>query len=406
VPKNFDGDAELAVKERLAAITQTQPTDWFLTYKARYALEVVFRTIPASLGNGAVLTQAFTCATAVNPIIAAGLSPRYGDINPDLVALDPDLLNLDSSTPDAGTLRGIVAQNTFGIIDSTNTRRLSDQAHAAGAILIEDSAHCVTRMARDASGQPIADVSVHSFGVEKMLPTSFGGAIWINPNLAEPLNSVLRSAFNTLTPIGKRQDFAAHNYRTQIRVLRRLPAVFATPLRNLLITSKLHDPAIARCETAGLMPGIPQKPSPWVAKKMLQALNNISEIENHRREIVKIYLSGLNNIVQIPAGIDDETPLVRFPFYAPKSNSTSTSTKLADRIISELNAEGIYAGKWYRPALFPGPVGSTKYNYATDDERLTNMQAAIHSIVNLPTFVSVTEAQRIVQETRKIIENL
>ena len=54
-----------------------------------------------------------------------------------------------------------------------------------GALLVEDCAHCVTRMARDAAGWPLADISVHSFGVEKMLPTRFGGAIWVNPRLRE-----------------------------------------------------------------------------------------------------------------------------------------------------------------------------------------------------------------------------
>ena len=54
---------------------------------------------------------------------------------------------------------------------------LARAAHGAGALLIEDCAHCVGRMATDSSDIPLADVSVHSFGVEKMLRTSFGGAI-------------------------------------------------------------------------------------------------------------------------------------------------------------------------------------------------------------------------------------
>ena len=66
-------------------------------------------------------------------------------------------------------------QHTLGIIDNKNN--LYNIAKKQHLILIEDSAHCLLRMSRGTDDQPLADISAHSFGVEKVLQgTTFGGA--------------------------------------------------------------------------------------------------------------------------------------------------------------------------------------------------------------------------------------
>ncbi|MBE9940144.1 DegT/DnrJ/EryC1/StrS family aminotransferase, partial [Cellulosimicrobium cellulans] len=154
----------------LADRTGTDPADWFLVFKARYGMEVVFRALAEARGPGDVVTQVFTCSTAVDPVLVAGLRPVYAEVSPATVAIDPDRLAVGPDT------RAVVLQNTFGIVDEAAARRLRDAARSVGALLVEDSAHCVGRLARDADGTPVADVSFHSFGVEKLLPTRFGGA--------------------------------------------------------------------------------------------------------------------------------------------------------------------------------------------------------------------------------------
>lgn len=73
----------------LAARTGTRPEDWFGVLKARSGMEVAFRVLREVRGPGSVLTQVFTCATAVDPVLAAGLEPRYGEVAPATLALDP-----------------------------------------------------------------------------------------------------------------------------------------------------------------------------------------------------------------------------------------------------------------------------------------------------------------------------
>ena len=174
------GFAEL--REALASRTGTRPEDWFPVFKARYGMQVAFDAVRSVRGDGSVLTQLFTCCTAVDPIVVSGLRPRYADVGADTMGIDVAKVESMPLGSDE-QVHAMVMQHTFGAIDEDSSRRLAALAGEMGALLVEDCAHCVTRMARDAAGWPLADISVHSFGVEKMLPTRFGGAIWVNPRL-------------------------------------------------------------------------------------------------------------------------------------------------------------------------------------------------------------------------------
>ena len=176
------GFAEL--REALASRTGTRPEDWFPVFKARYGMQVAFDAMRSVRGDGSVLTQLFTCCTAVDPIVVSGLRPRYADVGADTMGIDVAKVESMPLGSDE-QVHAMVMQHTFGAIDEDSSRRLAALAGQMGALLVEDCAHCVTRMARDAAGWPLADISVHSFGVEKMLPTRFGGAIWVNPRLRE-----------------------------------------------------------------------------------------------------------------------------------------------------------------------------------------------------------------------------
>ena len=76
----------------------------------------------------------------------------------------------------------VILQNTFGIVPP---QLFSISRSKTSPLIIEDAAHSLTRMIKDNKGYPFADISIHSFGVEKILPTKFGAAIYINPKLAK-----------------------------------------------------------------------------------------------------------------------------------------------------------------------------------------------------------------------------
>ena len=174
-PRGVGESSRDRLRRQLAERTGTCAKDWYVVFKARYGMEVVFEVLRELRGGGSVVTQLMTCCTAVDPIVAAGLVPHYGELSERTLALDPARLPLVSD------LRAVVLQHSFGIIERKGDWRLADAAHAAGAVLVEDSAHCLARLSRGNEGKPLADVSVHSFGVQKMVQTYFGGAV----NLAD-----------------------------------------------------------------------------------------------------------------------------------------------------------------------------------------------------------------------------
>lgn len=384
------------VTRALAERTGTDPGDWYLVLKARYGMQVVLGSLAAVRGQGEVLTQVFTCCTAVDPVLAAGLRPVYGEVAPATIALDPSRLDA-GHLRDGGTTRAVVLQHTFGIVDDAASQRVREAADAAGALLVEDAAHCLGRMARRADGTPLADVSVHSFGVEKMLPTKFGGAVWVAPSLrADAVGERMVRDLAALPTPGRRLDLATRTYRTQIRVLNRLPGRAGTALRALLTRAGVFEPAIAPVEQRGGLAHPPMRPSDWVAARMATALRTLDAEEARRREVVARYVASLADVVEVPAGIGTSAPLVRFPVFAPDEDT-------AERIIAAVSAAGFRPGRWYRPGLFPGVEDPSVYGYAPGDGTLATTEDLIARVVNLPTTVDVATAARIADVVRRTV---
>jgi len=375
----------------LAGRTGTDPGDWYLVFKARYGMQVAFRAMADERGPGDVVTQIFTCSTAVDPILAAGLHPVYAEVSPTTVAIDPDRLAVGAKT------RGVVLQHTFGIIDDAAGLRVREAAVAAGAVLVEDSSHCVGRMARGRDGVPVADVSIHSFGVEKMLRTRFGGAVWVNPAMRDGvLRARIVADLASLPVVGRRLDLVTRLYRSEVRVLNRLPASLAARTRGVLTRIGAFEPPIATVERRGGLAHEPMRPSAWVTARIVGALPSLGGDEARRAEVVAEYVRALAGVVEIPAAIGDGLPLVRFPFFAPDGVT-------AERVIDSLAAAGYYPGRWYRPALFPGVDDPAVYGYVPGDGSLAVTEDLIARVVNLPTTVDVVRARRIADVVRAAI---
>ncbi len=374
----------------LAQRTGTDAGDWFLVFKARYGMQVVFSALAAERGPGDVITQVFTCSTAVDPILVAGLRPVYAEVSASTVAIDPDRLVVGEAT------RALVVQHTFGIVDDATALRLRDAATGAGAVLVEDAAHCPGRMARDGDGRPVADVSIHSFGAEKMLPTKFGGAVWVNPALPGGLRARLVRDLAGLPPVGRRLDAVARLYRTQVRVLNRLPVGVAARSRAVLLRLGAFEPPIAPAERRGGLSHAPMAPSAWMTGRVVDGLPSLAADEARRAEVVAEYRRGLSDLVEVPVAIGDHSPLVRFPFFASDGAT-------AERMIDALLVAGFYPGRWYRPALFPGVEDPAVYNYRPGDGGLAVTEDLIARVVNLPTTVDVAGARRVVEVVRAAI---
>jgi dTDP-4-amino-4,6-dideoxygalactose transaminase len=381
------------VTRQLADLTGTLAEDWFLVFQARYGMLQTFAALADQRSERSVVTQLLTCATAVDPILVAGLLPVYAEVSPDTLSIDPERLALDDGTA------AVVIQHTFGIVDEDQSRAVAQAARAAGAMVCEDSAHCVGRMARGTDGAPLADVSFHSFGVEKMLPTKFGGAVWVNPRLSDAdLRAAIVKRLAELKAPRPLLRFAARTYRYQLALLNRLPGALRSPLRGLLITTGVFAPAVAPEETDGRLAHRPAAASRWVAKNVASRLAGVRALEQQRADAVKAYAEVLGAELTLPAGVRADQPLVRFPFLAPAGVD-------ADAVITALRARGIVSGSWYRPALFPGAADPAVYGYTPGDGAAAVTEDIVARIVNLPTNVTPESALQIARETLEVIDS-
>lgn len=393
--------AFLPLKNCLAALTDTRAEDWFLFMRARHGMATVYQTLHNCFGQGTVTTQAYTCVTAVNPIVVAGLKPEYGDIDPDSIALVPDTAPLQEQT------RAVVWQNTFGILSDAKAELLRSRVRDTQAIFLEDSAHCVGSMVRDSQGEPLADISVHSFGVEKLLPTKFGGAIWINPFLGERSEQhkhfvqELKTACSRVRAPQKREEKAMRRYFNQVRVLNHLPRALSAPLRKRLIrTDRFLVPIVPR-EQQGQLDRTPCLPPNWAAEQALAHLENIDQIRQRRQQVQHIYQERLTRKLQIPADIKESQTLVRFPIFVSGDDREAK----VEELFSFLRTRGHYPGRWYRPALFPGVKDYDLYNLDPELSDLPNTKRLITSAINLPTQESVPRTQEIVSLVNQWVED-
>ncbi|PLS31648.1 aminotransferase DegT [Bifidobacterium margollesii] len=375
----------------LADRTGTNARDWYPVFKARYGMSVVFETVRDQRSKGSVVTQLFTCCTAVDPIVSAGLDPVYADIDRHTISIDADRLDLDA----VPAPRAVMLQHTFGLIDTASSTTLAAKAHDAGALVMEDCAHCVGRMARDERGLPLADVSIHSFGVEKMLPTRFGGAVWINPRLAatDPaLDREIRSRLAALPVPGRRLDLVTKLYVNENRVFSRLGGLGGS-LRNAFTGFGWYEPPIAQVERQGRLAYPPFAPTVWIDAKAASALRRLDENEESRRRIVDVYRRRLADVpsLEIPSAAvaEPNQPLLRFPLFA-------VDTATADRLIDVVRAAGGYAERWYRPELFPGVTDERAYGLdRLDRTTVTVSDELVDRALCLPTELDERRAESI-----------
>lgn len=390
------GEAGQRLVVSMAELTNTRKDDWFLVAKARQGMQAALEAAGKQSRRSEVVTQLFTCVTAIDPIIVAGLKPCYVDIDPNTLSVDASRVEASSNTC------AVVLQHTFGIVDQDSSVALRDAARSAGALLVEDSAHCVGRIARDATDAPVADVSVHSFGVEKILPgTYFGGAVWINPDGSNPaITAQLREAFSTLPAPDARLDRASRSYRNQVRVLTRLPHGASQALRARWERKGSFEPAVSVEERSGGTNHAPSLPSEWICEQALAALDGLDKNEATRRACSAAYVNaameGAFGDMHVPSAALAALgqPLLRFPVFAEGQEQAQGIA----RAVGEL---GYYVPDWPRPLLVPGVLDPAPYGLAQGTGAWPVSQRLSDGVVALPTDIDPAHVSDVVQTLRE-----
>ena len=375
--------------DKIARATHTNPKDWYLVFKARYGMQVVFDSICDMYPDSYVATQSFTCCTAVDPIMQAGLEPLYIDLNQNNFALDYKQI------PSFENIKCAVLQNTFGIVDSEYAQAFVKDAHEHNRIVLEDCAHSALRLSVDSLNQPLCDVSIHSFGVEKFFPhTFFGGAVWVNPHMEDKeLYNKIVNELASLPEINKSISKAVRRYHNQLRILNRLPSALKGAMRRRWESSGKFEPAVADCERKGKLSYAPMAPDRWICDRVNAHLDAYNEISETRIEAVKIYrevFSHSKHNLQLSRiqMTDDTQPYLRFA-------CVFSNTKEAEHAIEKAWEKGFYLVPWYRPLLYPGIEDNKAYFLTNDNVDNSTTMRLSQGIVCLPTDVSAERAREL-----------
>lgn len=390
-------DREERIARIMAERTGTRAEDWYCVYRARHGMLAACEAVRETMGEGVVVTQLLTCCTAVDPIVAAGLVPRYGEVSAATASLDPDRLPLDAD------VRAVMLQHTYGLVDADAAARIADAAHGAGALVLEDCAHGVARMATRPDGSPVADVSFHSFGVEKMLHAQFGGAVWVNPRGRAPeALAALRERLAQLPVAGARLTALTGTFVFWNRVFNHLPLPAARGLRRFLSAAGLFEPAVSDEERRGAVSHEPLRPSDAICDAAIEAFARLDEDIALRTEAARAYSELLADVPGVTllasAARAPHQPLLKYPVLV-------ADTATSDAVCSACCAAGHYMTVWYRPELGPGVLDEAAYRVPRDRSAIPVCDDMVRRILTLPTNQGAEGARAVVEVLKGVVSS-
>ena len=172
----------------LASHYNAPDTSIFLTNNGRSALCLGLKSF---LKKGdAVVVNAFTCYAVIEAIRSAGLTPVFADIELTTLNYTPEtLLSLLKSNKN---IKAFIIQNTLGYpVDIRPFEKLKKDHHL---LLIEDAAHCTSRLYPDGREiGTVGDIVAFSFGKGKSIDTITGGALLLHSTPIVPVSAPVKS---------------------------------------------------------------------------------------------------------------------------------------------------------------------------------------------------------------------
>ncbi|MFH0856801.1 MAG: DegT/DnrJ/EryC1/StrS family aminotransferase [bacterium] len=397
----------------------------FSFYNGRAALYYALKAAGAGKGDE-VIIQAYTCVTVPNAVLETGAHPIYCDVDESL-NLDIEELKKKITVK----TKAVIVQHTFGnparieeIKEICEYPPLPPLVKGGGAevppfskggnngkiVLIEDCAHSLGAKYNGKLLGTFGDISMFSFGRDKVISSVNGGMLCINNEalVHSEIEEARDVSHGILSPPGARsQDDAVFPPITLIARNLMYPIIAQISLKwynklnigkgimDLSKKLKLFPLILSKEEkdgTAGLdkiykMPNV-------LAYLFLQQFKKLDEYNAHRYEIAKYYDGILQKTeFRLPKVWDKSEPVyLRYVFFTEK----------AVEIMSAAKKKNIYLGDWYRQAIAPRGVNfkaiSYEQNMCSKAERYSEMT------LNLPNHygIGMKEAGKVIEEIEKL----
>ena len=265
----------------------------------RSALMAIFDALGIKKGDE-ILIQAFTCNSAVIPILNLGAKPIYVDVD-ETLNLDPDDLKKKITQKS----KAIMIQHTFGW--PAKVDEILEICKKNNLYLIEDCAHSLGAKYKGRRCGTFGDVSFFSFGRDKIISSVYGGmAVTNDDRIGESLKN-----------FQEKLNFPSNFWVFQQLLHPILTNHLVLPLYGfndvgrflLILLQKLNilSKAVHNKEKRGELPHyFPKKFPNALAILALNQFKKLERFNEHRRKIAKIYKNELKGKFDLPFSKEKE----------------------------------------------------------------------------------------------------
>jgi dTDP-4-amino-4,6-dideoxygalactose transaminase len=365
----------------------------------RSALIAILDVLDIKKGDE-ILLQAFTCNSAINPILNRKAKPVFVDID-ETINMDPEDLK-KKITPHS---KAVMIQHTFGW--PAQIEEILEIARQNNLFLIEDCAHSLgAKYKSKKSGLPaealakagtFGDIAFFSFGRDKIISSVFGGmAVTNNEEVGERIKN-----------FQKKLDFPSNFWIFQqllhpilVNYLI-LPAYGLNQYLGRILLGLFHQLSILskgvyKKEKKGEVPNyFPKKFPNALANLALNQFRKLDRFNEHRRKIAAFYereLKNTNFILPLAKSFGDRIPtFMRYPIL------TNFDT---DKILEAARKRKIYLDDgWRKTPIVPPDTNLKKMDYQLGF--CPRAEKIAKSILNLPTHINIS-----LEDAKKIVEFL
>jgi len=325
-----------------------------------------------------ILVQAYTCVVVVNAIKFTGAKPIFVDIDNNF-NMDP--ANMESRLSAKSKI--LIIQHTFG--QPAELNQLIEIAKKHNLKIIEDCAHSLGARYDGKLTGTFGQIGMLSFGSDKIISCARGGALIANDN--ETGNKIKNLYLQLPRP----------KLTKTLQHLMHFPIFYiAKPIYHLIIgkiililAKKLNifNKIIYKNEKIGEEVSFyPAKLANSLAHILHWQINEIEQLNMHRRNISKIYNEKISNAHINSPWRDNKINLennacLRYPILV----------KNPINLLAYAKKHGIILGDWYSQAIAPKDINLDKTGYMLN--QCPKAEKLAGQSVNLPTDRHITNEQ-------------
>ncbi len=386
----------LKTKKYLSAFLNLKSDEniW-LVDSGRTALYLILKNLNLPK-NSEVLLQGFSCVVVPNSILQSGLKPVVCDIDEN--DFNFDLEKIESKI--TSKTKVWIVQYSFGIVP--NLKKIKEIFKKHIIILIEDVAHALGSEYGNQKIGAIGDGAIFSFGRDKIISSTIGGALVINKKDKKWAKGV-EEDYQNLAEMSFERIWKSLVYLPLLVFLVKPFYHFFGFGKFILFSSqkaRIVEPVYTKDESVcTFTPASPSKFSPLLADLVNNQFRKIKKFTAHRKSLAKYYAEKLN------LDFNDNSTYLRYPVDLNKVGIKQGGGKQRfSKIFEELRKVGVLAGNWYGNYFLPQQVDLKTAGVIKKD--LPTTTRLLGSIINLPTNINTTkkDAEKIVKTIKKNLD--